>query len=165
MISQSCPYVSDETQWEENRSPPRTWEGCDQTRGTERWRWGRAASCLCSPRAQSSAQLLLTWKSLEGRSCDLVRRGSSLSSPLLWRKLLQLLSEHDVPLISCQLCSAEQLLLGRPPPSSPPPCLPSRSCSPHNQLEVCPTAWGAWGSHPPPQTQPSMAGQPGHRGD
>lgn len=144
------------------KKPPPTWEGCDQTRGMERWWWGRAASCLCSPRVQSSTQLLLTWKSLEGRSCDLVCCVSLLSSPLLWRKLLQLLSEHDVPLISCQLCSTEQLLLGRPPPSSPPPCLPSRSCSPHNSWK---SAWGAWGLHPPPQTQPSMAGQTGHWGN
>lgn len=43
-------------------------------------------------------------------SCDLECSRSLPSSPLLWRKLLQLFAEHNIPLISCQLCRAEQFL-------------------------------------------------------
>lgn len=82
-------------------------------------------------------------------SCDLQCSRPLLSSLLLWRKLLQLFAEHNVPLISCQLCRAEQFPTAGSPPSSPPPSFAERETLLFQHLEVWSAAWGAWGSHAP----------------
>jgi len=93
-------------------------------------------------------------------SCDLVCGRPLRSSLLLWRKLLQLFADYSVPLISCQLCRAEQFLAAGSPPSSPPPSLAEWEPLSFQHLEVWSAAWGAWGSRASllPGSRPSHAG-------
>lgn len=109
-------------------------DGLDQTRLSPSW---------CAEPCPAVPHLWKPW------SCDLQCSRPLLSSPLLWRKLLQLFAEHNVPLISCQPCRAEQFPAAGSPPSSPPPSLAKQEMLLFQHLEVWSAAWGAWGSHAP----------------
>lgn len=102
-----------------------------------------AAPSRCAEPCPAVPHLWKPW------SCDLQCSRPLLSSLLLWRKLLQLFAEHNVPLISCQLCRAEQFPTAGSPPSSPPPPFAKRETRLFQHLEVWSAAWGAWGSHAP----------------
>lgn len=109
-------------------------DGLDQTRPSPSW---------CTEPCPAVPHLWKPW------SCDLQCSRPLLCSPLLWRKLLQLFAEHNVPLISCQPCRAEQFPAAGSPPSSPPPSLAKQEMLLFQHLEVWSAAWGAWGSHAP----------------
>lgn len=146
MLSQSFLYVSKEIQPEGDRSPSHSasrMKSLDSAGTAMGWTRSLPAPTRCAEPCPAVPHLWKPW------SCDLQCSRPLLSSLLLWRKLLQLFAEHNVPLISCQLCRAEPFPTAGSPPSSPPPSFAERETLLFQHLEVWSAAWGAWGSHAP----------------
>lgn len=123
MLSQSFLYVSKEIQPEGDRSPSHRasrMKSLDSAGTAMGWTRSLPAPTRCAEPCPAVPHLWKPW------SCDLQCSRPLLSSLLLWRKLLQLFAEHNVPLISCQLCRAEQFPTAGSPPSSPPPSFAER---------------------------------------